>query len=107
MIEDDARMSSEEHRELVERVTNWVFHGEKPRNLEEGGADHAKAPVADDDGTGLRPTRSRLAFGEATKKVMGVLQGVDCFAALDRTQMLVMLREGADLETHPPGSRVC
>ena len=107
LIEDDARMSSEEHRELVERVTNWVFHGEKPRNLEEGGADHAKAPVADDDGTGLRPTRSRLAFGEATKKVMGVLQGVDCFAALDRTQMLVMLREGADLETHPPGSRVC
>jgi len=107
LIDDDARMSSEEHRELVERVRNWVFHGEKPRYSEEGDADGAKAPAADDDGTGLRPTRSRLAFGEATKKVMGVLQGVDCFAALDRTQMLVMLREGADLETHPPGSRVC
>jgi CRP-like cAMP-binding protein len=108
LIDDDARMSSEEHRELVERVTNWVFHGEKPRG-EEGDADDAKAPAVDDDGTphGLRPTRSRLAFGEATKKVMGVLQNVDCFAALDRTQMLVMLREGADLETHPPGSRVC
>lgn len=108
LIDDDARMSSEEHRELVERVTKWVFHGEKPRG-EEGDADDAKAPAVDDDGTphGLRPTRSRLAFGEATKKVMGVLQNVDCFAALDRTQMLVMLREGADLETHPPGSRVC
>jgi hypothetical protein len=28
---------------------------------------------------------------------------VDVFAALERTQILVMLREGAFLETHPPG----
>ena len=34
LIDDDARMSSEEHRELVERVTKWVFHG---KNLGGGG----------------------------------------------------------------------
>ena len=108
LIDDDGRTSSEEHRTIVNHVLDWVFKGEI-RGLEAGSEDTEDA-VMDTEGdsaTGLRPTRSRLAFGEATKKVMGVLQGVDVFNALDRTQMLVMLREGADLETHPPGSRVC
>jgi CRP-like cAMP-binding protein len=108
LIDDDGRTSSEEHRTIVNRVLDWVFKGEI-RGLEAGSEDTEDAVMGTegDSATGLRPTRSRLAFGEATKKVMGVLQSVDVFNALDRTQMLVMLREGADLETHPPGSRVC
>jgi hypothetical protein len=45
----------------------------------------------------MRVGRRRLAFGEVSRKVLELLLKVDVFCSLDRTQLLVMLREGAHL----------
>ena len=99
--EDEASMAvwgAELHQSLVQTIQAWVLRGERGAAL----AEEADAENVGDRRVGRR----RLAFGEASTKVLGLLLRVDLFSALDKTKLLVMLREGAFLETHPPGSKV-
>jgi CRP-like cAMP-binding protein len=54
----------------------------------------------------MRVGRRRLAFGEVSRRALELVLKVDVFSSLDRTQLLVLLRDGAFMETHPPGSEV-
>ena len=88
---ESTRATPADHDRSVESVSRWIARGERssPRSASEDGV-----------------LRSRLAFGESSRVALDVLSRLDVFASLDRTQMLVMLREGARVETHPPGSVV-
>jgi len=97
--EDDDEMSlmgAEQHQQLIEAVQAWVLRGVKSEAAED---DNKEEGV-------MRVGRRRLAFGETSRKVLDILLKVDVFAALEKTQIIIMLREGAYLETHPPGSEV-
>jgi len=98
----DARESTlatpADHDRSVESVSRWIARGERSAS-EEGGI---RSRSASEDGV----VRSRLAFGESSRVALDVVSRLDVFASLDRTRLRVMLREGARVETHPPGSVV-
>jgi hypothetical protein len=90
--EDEAELSlysAEQHQQLIEAIQAWILRGEQ-----------TEAAQDNDDGAQegvMRVGRRRLAFGEVSRKVLELLLKVDVFCSLDRTQLLVMLREGAHL----------
>ena len=79
-------------------MSRWIARGERSAS-EDGGI---RSRSASEDGV----VRSRLAFGESSRVALDVVSRLDVFASLDRTRVRVMLREGARVETHPPGSVV-
>ena len=87
-----------DHDRSVESVSRWIARGERSAS-EDGGI---RSRSASEDGV----VRSRLAFGESSRVALDVVSRLDVFASLDRTRVRVMLREGARVETHPPGSVV-
>ena len=95
------RTTPADHDRSVESVFRWIARGERSSSRSRGGG-ASGGGAASEDGV----LRSRLAFGESSRVALDVLSRLDVFASLDRTQMLVMLREGARVETHPPGSVV-
>ena len=89
--DDDDPSLAKIHRDVVRRAERWI--------LREDGKESR-----DDDADAV--VRRRVGFGEDSRAVTEVLQRVPLFAALDRTQLMVLLREGAHVETHPPGRDV-
>ena len=89
--DDDDPSLAKIHRDVVRRAERWILREEGKESRD----DDADAVV-----------RRRVGFGEDSRAVTEVLQRVPLFAALDRTQLMVLLREGAHVETHPPGRDV-